>query len=272
VTSNKLNILYQDQDLLVLDKPAGLVVDKSNTQAIDTLEDILQKEFEIKLERGGIVHRLDKDTSGVILIAKTQTALDNLQAQFKERKIKKEYLALVHGFIEEGGVIEGAIGRNPRNREKFTVFGRPARSQAQDLAGRQVEGKEATTEYEPLKQLTMDNGELTNIFPDFNKIQMRKLDRMKYNHFTLLKVHPLTGRTHQIRVHLKYAGFPVVGDEKYVGRKVYRLDHRWCPRLFLHAAKLRFRHPVTGNWMEFEAKLPEDLKNTLWTIFSYSLP
>ncbi|MDO8619433.1 MAG: hypothetical protein Q7R49_05855, partial [Candidatus Daviesbacteria bacterium] len=101
------------------------------------------------------------------------------------------------------------------------------------------------------------------IFNDFNKIQMRKLERQKYGEFTLLVCKPKTGRTHQIRVHLKYIGYPVVSDEKYGGRKTYRLDKRWCPRIFLHAAKIGFNHPKSGKWMELESPLPEDLKKAL---------
>lgn len=241
-------IFFQDDELLVLDKPPGLVVESSNTTKGKTLADILKKDFGIKLPRGGIVHRLDKDTSGIMVIAKTQSTQDDLQAQFKERKIKKEYLALVHGRIEKGGVIEGNIGRNPGNREKFTVM---------------EDGREAITEYEPVKQLTMDNAKLTNIFADFNKIQMRKLRGMNYNQFTLLRCLPKTGRTHQIRVHLKYINSPIVADEKYAGRKMFRLDRRWCPRLFLHAKKIGFLHPQKGEWMEFESELPKDLREVL---------
>jgi len=243
-----MKVIFQDENLLVIDKPAYVVVDKSDTQREDTLEDILKNEFGIKLDRGGIVHRLDKDTSGVILIAKTQKTLDALQAQFKERKTKKEYLALVHGIVSEPGRVEGNIGRNPEKREKFTVL---------------EEGKEAVTEYEPISNFQFPISNFQSIFNDLNKNQMGKLMRMNYNQFTLLKCRPLTGRTHQIRVHLKYIGHPIVSDEKYVGRKMYRLDKRWCPRQFLHARSLGFYHPKNGEWMEVESELPEDLKNVL---------
>ncbi len=249
-------IIFEDNDLWVLDKPAGLVVDKSSTQKEDTLEDWSASQGST-LERGGIVHRLDKDTSGVILVAKTEAALENLQAQFKERRTKKEYLALVHGFIEGPGKVEGNIGRNPVRREKFTVLD---------------EGKEAVTEYSPVKnlQFTIYNlknessgATLQSIFNDLNKIQRDKLERTNYNQFTLLKCYPLTGRTHQIRVHLKYINHPIVADEVYAGRKIVRLDHRWCPRQFLHAAKIGFYHPGNGKWMEVESELPEDLNKAL---------
>ena len=149
--------------------------------------------------------------------------------------------------MEGSGRVEGSIGRNPGNREKFTV-----------LLGE--EGKDAVTEYEPEGNVQFTMYNLQTIFNDLNKIQMRKLERMKYNEFTLVKCHPLTGRTHQIRVHLKHIGHSLVSDEKYTGRKMYRLDKRWCPRLFLHARKLGFYHPVTNKWMEVESQLPEDLQ------------
>ncbi len=239
-----IKIIYEDDYLLVLDKPSGLVVDKSQTQKENTLEDLLK----IDLERSGIVHRLDKGTSGLLVVAKTKEALENLQGQFKERLVKKEYLALVHGFVESSGKVEGNIGRNPVKREKFTVL---------------QDGKEAVTEYEPIKSLQLSDISLQTIFSEFNKIQTRKLERMKYNQFTLLRVFPKTGRTHQIRVHLKYINHPIVSDETYGGKKVVRLDHRWCPRQFLHAKKLGFFHPKSGEWMEVESELPEDLKEAL---------
>ncbi|MBI2337593.1 RluA family pseudouridine synthase [Candidatus Daviesbacteria bacterium] len=241
-------IIYQDNCLLVLDKPAGLVVDKSNTSKEKALEDILKEDYKIELFRGGIVHRLDKDTSGILLVAKTQKSLENLQNQFQERTVKKEYVALVHGEVLQPGVVEGSIGRNPGNREKFTVL---------------EEGKEAETEYQPISNSQFSILNLQSIFNNFNKIQMRKLERMLYNQFTLLKCLPKTGRTHQIRVHLKYINHPIVSDEKYAGRKMYRLDKRWCPRMFLHAQKIGFKHPETGDWMELESNLPEDLKKAL---------
>ncbi len=248
--TNPVSVIYEDDSLLVLDKPAGLVVDPAETVKSETLADILQKDFGIKLLRGGIVHRLDKDTSGLILAAKTQEALENLQSQFKERVVRKEYLALAHGFITEGGIIDAAIARNPQNREKFIV-----------MEGE--EAREAVTEYEPVGNFQFSITNFQSIFNDLNKIQMRKLERTNYNQFTLLKCKPRTGRTHQIRVHLKYIGNPVVADERYVGRKTYRLDKRWCPRQFLHAAKISFKHPKSGEWMELESGLPEDLKKAL---------
>lgn len=251
-----VKVIFEDDQILVFDKPPGLVVDNSETQQDSTLQSYLAQNYPSNLDRMGIVHRLDKDTSGVIIVAKTQQALENLQAQFKERKTKKEYLALVHGEVKGKGVIEGGIGRNPGNREKFVVLD---------------DGKEAVTEYSPIKRLAISEKRLVEIFPDFSKIQYRKLNALRYSLFTLVACRPLTGRTHQIRVHLKHIGFPIVSDEKYVGRKICRLDRRWCVRIFLHAAKLGFYHPKTGEWMEIESPLPKDLKEVLWTAFSYNL-
>lgn len=246
-----LQILYQDDSIIVLNKPPGLVVTSTNTHDGKTLEDYLKSDLNINIDRGGVVHRLDKDTSGVIIAAKTQSALENLQDQFKQRSTKKEYLALVHGVVISKGTIDGAILRNPGNREKFIV--------SQDLE----EGKEAVTEYEPIKRYKFSDEDYTELFLDFNNIQLRKLERLKYNQFTLVLCKPLTGRTHQIRVHLKYIGFPIVGDDKYGGKKVTRLDHRWCKRQFLHARRLEFTHPMTQERIVCEAPLPEDLLNSL---------
>lgn len=256
--------IYEDDDLLVLDKPAGLVVDLAETVKGETLIDWLRSYYDTSMypsedipERMGLVHRLDKDTSGIILVAKTKEALKNLQKQFKERQVKKEYLALVHGLVLEGGRVKGEVGRNPKNREKFTVLlGGSPRS-----AG--GAGKEAETEYEPIQRLQFTDDRLQEIFAGFNKIQFRKLSTVHYNLYTLLRCKPRTGRTHQIRVHLKYIGHPIVSDDKYGGRKTVRLDKRWCPRMFLHAARIGFKHPVSGEWMELESELPEDLSRTL---------
>ena len=263
--THKINVIYQDDNLLVLDKPPGLVVDPAESVKTETLVDILRREYGIGLERGGppathalalragVVHRLDKDTSGILLVAKTTAALENLQNQFKERLIKKEYLALSHGSISESGMVDAAIARNPGNREKFAVL---------------ESGKEAATEYEPIQLLVMSSEMVEKIFEGFTKIQLRKLQTMNYKLFTLLRCRPKTGRTHQIRVHLKYINHAIVSDEKYAGRKIARLDKRWCPRIFLHAAKIGFKHPVSGEWMELESPLPEDLKKALSVLSS----
>ena len=254
-------LIFEDKTILVIDKPAGWVVNKAETtRNQETIQDwvecyrkirstkheILNK-FKItnsnvqnSLEfrnsdlefarRAGIVHRLDKETSGLLLVAKTPEAFVNLQRQFKERKVKKQYLALVHGKVEpQEGVIEVPIARSPFNREKFGVFlgGRPARTKYKVLS---IKYKVLGKKEEPL---------------------------------TLLEVSPETGRTHQIRVHLKYIGHSVVGDEKYAGRKTARADRKWCPRQFLHASYLSFIHPKTGKKVIVSSKLPSDLQQII---------
>ncbi len=201
-----MEIIYENSDLLVVNKPPGLVVDRSTIQTDNRLA----------------VHRLDRDTSGLLLFAKTTEALENLQRQFKERKVKKGYLALVHGRPKHpSGVVDASIGRAPKGVGKFVV----------------VEGsRDSVTEYSTKKHL---------------------------ENYTLLDVKPLTGRTHQIRVHLKSIGHPVVGDKLYASRKQIREDKKWCPRQFLHAYRLGFEHPRTGEWLSFEVDLPEDLRKVL---------
>lgn len=247
----KLKVIFEDAQILVLDKAAGIVVTPADTIQDETISDILISDFKINLDRGGIVHRLDKDTSGVLVVAKTQEALENLQAQFKERVVKKQYIALAHGTLEKEEVVEGSIARNPGDREKFIVV-----DSSED-------SKEAETRFVPDKKLEMTHEKLEEVFEGFNKIQMRKINSSNYQYFTLVNCYPLTGRTHQIRVHLKHIGFPIVSDEKYGGRKTVRLDRRWCSRQFLHAARLEIDHPKTGERMVFTSGLPEDLKNAL---------
>ncbi len=252
-----VKVKYEDDFLLVIDKPPGLVVTTSETSKEPTLEDILKTDFGIKIDRGGIVHRLDKDTSGLLVVAKTDEVLANLQNQFKTRTVKKEYLCLVHGEVKEKVKVDAAILRHPGDRERFTTldqlkFGKEG-----------LNAREAVTEFEPVQHLVISDQRLVELFPGFTKNQYRKLYTIQYTLFTLLKCHPLTGRTHQIRVHLKYLGHPIVGDDKYGGRKAVRLDHRFCSRQFLHAAKLEFDHPKTGERMEFESPLPEDLQEVL---------
>jgi len=248
-----LKIVFEDDYFLVIDKAPGIVVTSSETQKEPSLEDNLKNEYKIFALRSGIVHRLDKDTSGLLVVGKNNEIVENLQSQFKERTIQKEYLALVHGFIESPGKIDAPIFRNPGNREKFIV----------DDESLSASSKEAVTQYQPEQKLIMGREAKERVFSGFNKIQLRKMENTKYGEFTLLLCHPQTGRTHQIRVHLKYIGHPIVGDEKYGGKKTVRLDHRWCKRQFLHAAKLELMHPITGKKMVFESKLPEDLKVAL---------
>jgi 23S rRNA pseudouridine1911/1915/1917 synthase len=231
-----LGILYEDEHLLVINKPAGMVVHPAPGHTSGTLVNALLARFPAWAEldwweseedeeeagadypRPGIVHRLDKDTSGLLIVAKSAGARSALQAQFQARQVEKVYLALVHGVPPApAGLIDAPIGRDPRQRKRMAVV---------------AEGRPAVTAYRVLEPL----GE-----------------------YALLEVMPKTGRTHQIRVHLAFIGHPVVGDEVY-GRRRSRLA---CPRQFLHAARLSFRHPVTGRPMEFSAPLPPDLQAVL---------
>jgi 23S rRNA pseudouridine1911/1915/1917 synthase len=243
-----LSLIYQDDDFMVIDKPAGLVTTPAETISEPTVSDILQTEFGNRLDRGGVVHRLDKDTSGILLAAKNQAAFDALQNQFRDRTIHKTYMALVHQFTPAKGTIHGNIARNPQNREKFTVI---------------EEGREAETDYQLIDHYQMPLDQIEKLFPEFNSIQRRKLEKTNYRLFSLLYAYPKTGRTHQIRVHLKHINFPIVGDEKYGGRKIVRLDHRWCKRQFLHAAKISLLHPRTAEKIEFESPLPQDLAESI---------
>lgn len=233
-------IVYEDESLLVIDKPSGVVVNKAETVQGDTIQDWVDerakshKENSITSKQGdtdfdirsGIVHRLDKDTSGLLILAKTPDSFSNLQRQFKERLVTKRYLALAHGkIVPSTGEITATVGRLPWNRERFGV-----------ISG----GREAHTSYSVIS-----------------------LYMHEHMYYSLIEVTPLTGRTHQIRVHLKYLGFPVVADNLYAGRKTYRRDVVFCPRLFLHAAYVRFEHPQTGKMLECTSKLPGELQNVI---------
>lgn len=227
-----LEVIYEDDSLLVLSKPPGQIVNQAETTLNETtLQDELEKYFGIRKSeegiggRAGIVHRLDKETSGVLVVAKTPEAFDKLQAQFKERTVDKEYLALVHGETSQEGEITFPIGRLPGGYGRFGV----------------VEGgRESKTSY--------------------GREKVGDIDGERYS---FVRVHPLTGRTHQVRVHFKHIGHPVAADPLYLSSKRLKQDLKFCPRLFLHAASLTFTHPISGARMRFEADLPEDLLGAL---------
>lgn len=227
-------VIFEDENLVILEKPSGMVVNRAESAKEKTTQEWLEQRYSVAPDggvggRAGIVHRLDKETSGILLVAKTSDAFENLQNQFKERVVKKKYLALVHGKVEpDEGKISVPVGRLPWNRERFGV-----------LPG----GREATTRYKVIKLYTLH-----------------------HTLYTLLELYPETGRTHQIRIHLKYRGYPIVGDFAYAGRKTARADRLWCPRVFLHASFLGFKHPVSGEWSEFESGMPENLKTVLENI------
>jgi 23S rRNA pseudouridine1911/1915/1917 synthase len=214
-----LDIIYEDEYMLVVNKPAGMVVHPAAGHKSGTLVNAVVAHCPQVIDvggadRAGIVHRLDKDTSGLILVAKDEETRDVLQHQFKRRQVAKTYLALVEDQVQpREGIIEAAVGRDKRQRKKMAVV----RS-----------GREAQTTYRAIEY-----------FP---------------NH-TLLEVRPHTGRTHQVRVHLAWLGYPIVGDAVYGNRRQPLLKSRH----FLHAARLRLTHPVTGVEVAFEAPLPPEL-------------
>jgi len=227
-------LIYEDDSFFVVDKPSGWITDISNTTTNQpVIQRWISQNFDFETNnfehRNGIVHRLDKETSGLLLIAKTEAALLELQRQFKERLVHKKYVALAHGNIEDAeGVINEPVGRLPWRRDRFGV-----------LAG----GREAVTRYEVLSRYTIYD------IP-----------------YTLLELAPKTGRTHQIRIHLKHIGHPIVSDEFYAGRKTARHDRKWCPRLFLHAGEIQFIHPITKKIVKFSSPLPDDLAAILKSI------
>jgi len=246
-------ILHEDSDMLVVSKPAGMVVNKADSaKGNKTLQEWAESylnlhsftpqkpteaymvdgysKYDEFINRGGVVHRLDKETSGIVLIAKTPEVFINLQNQFKEGSVSKTYTTLVHGTLEKTEAeIEAPIGRLPWNRMRFGVY---------------PEGRAAKTLYKV--------------------VEVKESDRSEQ--YSLVEVYPKTGRTHQIRVHFKYIGNPIFGDELYAGRKTGRTDRKTLPRHFLHAAKISLNHPSTGNKIEFESQLPVELENVLKTL------
>jgi len=218
-----LDVIYEDDTLLVVNKPAGMVVHPALGHASGTLVNAVLAHCPQIAEvggadRAGIVHRLDKDTSGLIIVAKDEATHAALQRQFKHRQVVKTYLALGEDQVQpREGVVEAPVGRDKRQRKKMAVV----RS-----------GREAHTMYRA-----------SEYFADH----------------TLLEVRPRTGRTHQVRVHLAWLGYPIVGDTVYGHRRQRLLRSRH----FLHASRLRFTHPATGEEVEFKAPLPPELAAVL---------
>jgi 23S rRNA pseudouridine1911/1915/1917 synthase len=217
-----LSVVYEDTDIVVVDKPAGMVVHPAPGHERGTLVNALLGRYSLMEgdpARPGIVHRLDRDTSGLIVVGRTQQAITALSRAFKNRDVHKEYLALVVGTPKPAsGAVSAEIGRDPRHRQRMAVVANG--------------GRDARTTYETIAT---------------------------FKHFSLVKVTIETGRMHQIRVHFGAMGHPIVGDVTY-GRPIR--DAR-LKRQFLHAARLRFRHPVTGDEMEFRSELPPDLASLL---------
>ncbi|WP_350287796.1 RluA family pseudouridine synthase [uncultured Croceitalea sp.] len=236
-----LSIVYEDEVLLVVNKPAGMVVHPGHGNYSGTLINALVYHFDNlpnnSSERPGLVHRIDKDTSGLLVIAKTEAAMTHLAKQFFEKTSEREYVALVWGNVEaDRGTIEGHLARHPKNRLQMTVF--PEGD----------EGKEAVTHYKVLERL---------------------------GYVTLVSCKLETGRTHQIRVHMKYIGHTLFNDERYGGDKILKgttftkykqfVENAFkvLPRQALHAKTLGFEHPVTGEMMRFDSELPDDMVNCI---------
>ncbi|MEN3335633.1 MAG: rRNA synthase [Blastocatellia bacterium] len=231
-----LNIVYEDDDLIVVDKPAGLVIHPGAGQEAGTLANALVYHFnELSRTAGrirpGIVHRIDKETSGLLVVAKNDVTHEKLSEQFRNREVFKLYVTLVYGRMSERqGEIEARLGRSPHHRTRMAVL-------------RGGAGRAAHTIFEVAE---------------------------RYTEFTLLKVQIKTGRTHQIRVHMAHIGHPVVGDAAYGGGRdntvrdaLMKREIRALGRQFLHSAQLAFVHPRSGERLEFSSPIPHELRHFL---------
>lgn len=225
----KFEIVFEDNDILVVDKPKGIAVHPASSKNTGALINsfIHKIELEPSGERPGIVHRLDKDTTGLLVIAKNKESLKGLKDQFQKRKVEKTYLTLVHGHIvPTQGQINIPLDRDRKLRTKRTVS---------------IDGKKSITEYKVLEYINHQGED-----------------------FTLIEATLITGRTHQIRVHFQAIGYPIVGDKDYSNKKFIQSDRRLgAKRQFLHAYRLGFYHPRTGRWMGFKSELPRDLTDIL---------
>ncbi len=243
-----LNIVYEDDSLLVVNKPAGMVVHPGHGNYSGTLINALLHHIKglpvNSDDRPGLVHRIDKDTSGLLVIAKTEMAMTHLAKQFFDKTSEREYVALVWGNIDDDeGTIQGNIDRNPKNRLQMQVFPEGDK------------GKEAITHYKVLERL---------------------------GYVTMVSCKLETGRTHQIRVHMKYIGHTIFNDERYGGHKILKgttftkykqfVENAFkiLPRQALHAKTLGFVHPVSGKMMRFDSELPDDMSNCIekWRHYS----
>jgi len=240
-----METIYEDTDLLVVNKPPGLVIDRSTMEMGERL----------------VVHRLDKDTSGLLVFAKTAEALEGLQRQFKERRVRKRYLALVHGRpAHPSGVIDKPIGRAPKGVGKFVVI-EGGRASVTKYKVRKLEG--GNWKLEKKLEARSSKNLVSSLELQLKPLASSLQHPQTGEDLTLLDIEPLSGRTHQIRVHLKSIGHPVVGDKIYASRRQQKEDEKIIKRQFLHAYRLGFEHPRTGEWLVFEVDLPEDLQDVL---------
>lgn len=232
-----MKVIYEDDAVMVVDKPAGWVVNRAESVSGDTVQDWAEKSGKLKMtsreetesemvfkKRSGIAHRLDKETSGCLVIGKTPEALGELMRQFKDREVKKEYLTVVHGQLEPvRGVVRLPIGRNQKDRKQRMVH---------------YSGKTAESAW--FVEKIVAGGK-----------------------YSLVHVWPKTGRTHQIRVHLKFLGHTVVGDKLYGSENEKRQDGEVAARQLLHALKISFTHPVSGERVEVESQIPDDIQKII---------
>ena len=225
----KENILFEDDWLLALNKPSDLIVNRSKTAKTKTLQDYLEEEYSFEgdetfVSRSGIVHRLDKDTSGVLIIAKNEKAFTELQKSFKNREIQKEYTALVHGSISHELLeINAPIGRSPVNFRKYAIL---------------ADGKKSYTKAVKISEINIQE-----------------------ETYSKMKIHPKTGRTHQIRVHFASINHPIAGDSIYCPKALYERDLSIFGRLMLHANKITFISPVDNKKISIESKIPSIFNN-----------
>ncbi len=243
-----LDIVYEDDQLIVVNKPAGMVVHPGHGNYSGTLVNALAYHFENlpmnSSNRPGLVHRIDKDTSGLLVVAKTELAMDYLTKQFAEKTSEREYVAIVWGNVEEDeGTIEGNIDRHMTNRMQMAVYPEGDK------------GKPAVTHYKVLERL---------------------------GYVTLISCQLETGRTHQIRVHMKYIGHTLFNDERYGGNAILKgttftkykqfVDNcfKVLPRQALHARTLCFEHPITKEFLRFECEIPDEIKECIekWRVYS----
>lgn len=226
--------IYEDNDILVLDKPSGVVVNRSSTYAGQTVQDFVEDQIDFTesdedsefKSRSGVVHRLDKDTSGILLVAKNPDSFVKIQKQFKDRVVKKQYHAIVNGKSPTGKFeIDAPIGRNPKDRLSMAVV---------------VGGKEARTDFDFVKHFLV-----TDMW------------------FSYITAFPYTGRTHQIRVHLAALNLSIVGDPIYCSKARLRASENAFNRMMLHALSIEFTHPRTEQRVTFEAPLPEEFKKLI---------
>ncbi|MEA2098225.1 MAG: RluA family pseudouridine synthase [Patescibacteria group bacterium] len=242
----KIEIIYEDDDVIAIDKPAGTLSQKAESSKAPAISDFLieyypkLKEVGEDEQRYGTVHRLDKDTSGIIIVAKNNKSFKFLKNQFKNREVQKTYTALVYGDVKpKEGTIDLKIGRSKTKPNMQTVIDTKKKEN--------IKSREALTLYKTIKNYKMDSEARENVLGCEN--------------YTLLEVQIKTGRMHQIRVHLKALGYPIIGDQKYFFKKYRNIEPK-LGRQFLHAGKLKIKLPNRKIGV-FESKLPKDLKNFL---------